>query len=92
MENKNNSSNEEVPIEIPSEQLSSDVLSAVVESFIQREGTDYGAVEISMEKKSEQIHKQIKRGDVKIVFDQTTETVSLMTANDFKRFITRRSL
>ncbi|OYZ16236.1 MAG: hypothetical protein B7Y39_15815, partial [Bdellovibrio sp. 28-41-41] len=46
---------------------------------------DYGVVEVGFDKKKSQIQKQIDRGDVKIVYDQSTETVSLLTANDFMK-------
>jgi uncharacterized protein len=77
----------EIPIEIPPEKLSAEIMAAIIEDFIQREGTDYGLVEISAEKKLEQILKQIKRGDVKVVFDQTAESVSLITKRDFEKLI-----
>ena len=75
----------EKPIEISPEQISEQALSGIIENFILREGTDYGIVEVSFEKKSEQIRKQIQKGDIKIVFDQTSETVSLLTSTDFRR-------
>ncbi|MBL7546153.1 MAG: YheU family protein [Bdellovibrionaceae bacterium] len=73
----------EVPIEIYPNQLSSDALNGIIENFILREGTDYGVVEVALDQKKSQILKQISRGDVKIVFDQSTETVSLLTTIDF---------
>lgn len=72
---------------MPSEQLSQEALAGIIENFIQREGTDYGAVEISSEKKSEQIRKQIERGDIKIVFDLNTETLNLLTKTQFNRLM-----
>ncbi len=75
----------EIPIEITPSQLSSDALNGIIENFILREGTDYGVVEVDFDKKKSQIQKQIDRGDVKIVFDQSTETVSLLTATDFRK-------
>jgi uncharacterized protein len=76
---------QEVPIEIAPNQLSSEALNGIIENFILREGTDYGVVEVDFDKKKSQIQKQIDRGDVKVVFDQTTETVSLITASDFRK-------
>lgn len=77
----------EQPIEIPFDKLSSDALAGVIENFIQREGTDYGAVEISYEKKAERVLKQIEKGDIKIVFDLESETLTLLTKNDFKKLM-----
>ena len=75
----------EKPLEISAEQISEELLVAIIESFIQREGTDYGAIEASLDTKLRQVKKQIESGDVKIVFEQSTETVSLITARDFNK-------
>jgi uncharacterized protein YheU (UPF0270 family) len=77
----------ETPIAIPSESLSEEALAGIIENFIQREGTDYGVTEASYETKSSQIRKQIARGDIKIVFDKVSESVSLLTARDFNRLL-----
>ncbi len=79
--------NPESPIEILPEHLSEEAMAGIVENFILREGTDYGLVEISYEKKAEQIRKQIYKGEIKIVFDQSTETVSLLPIRNFKKLI-----
>jgi uncharacterized protein YheU (UPF0270 family) len=78
---------QEVPIEITPEQISEEALNGIIEHFILREGTDYGAVEVSLEAKMRQVRKQIEKGDIKIVYDQSAETVSLLTARDFKNRI-----
>lgn len=75
---------EELPLEISPENLSPEAFDGVIQNFILREGTDYGLVEVSYEAKVEQVRKQIKSGAVRIVFDLTTETVSLLTDRDFK--------
>lgn len=66
------------PVEIPSENLSAEALNGIIEAFVLREGTDYGAVEVSFERKKEQLLKQIKRGEGRIVFDPNTESVTLL--------------
>lgn len=73
------------PIEVPAEQISSDALQGIIESFILREGTDYGREEVSHESKITQIRKQLSRGDIKIVFDPNTESVTLMTKRDWDK-------
>ncbi len=74
------------PLEIPAEALSDDALRGVIDNFIQREGTDYGAAEISYDSKVNQVHRQIAQGLVKIVFDPNIESVSLMTTIEWKKF------
>lgn len=71
------------PLEIPLEALSEDALHGIIENFIQREGTDYGVHEVALETKVSQIRKQLSRGDVKVVFDPNTESVTLLTKNEW---------
>ena len=73
------------PLEIPFETLSPEALDGVIDSFAQREGTDYGNVEVSADKKREQLHRQLEKGDIKIVYDPSSESVTVMTLNDWKR-------
>lgn len=75
----------QAPVEIPQEALSADALRGIIESFILREGTDYGREEVSLEKKVEQIERQLAKGDIKIVFDPETETVGLVTLKEWKK-------
>lgn len=70
-------------VEIPMESVSADALHGLVESYVLREGTDYGAAEVSLEAKISQVLKQLKRGDVKIVFDPASESFDLLTAREF---------
>lgn len=72
------------PVEVPIDALSAELLDAIIESFILREGTDYGSVEFSLETKLKQVRQQIEKGDVRIVFDPATESVNLMTDREFK--------
>ena len=65
------------PLEIPPEALSSEALAGVVESFVLREGTEYGAREYSLEEKCAQVLAQLKRGEARILYDPNTETVTL---------------
>ena len=63
---------------VPFQQLSRDALMGVIEEFVNREGTDYGLVEVSFEVKCEQVMAQIKQGDVVIVFDHDSQSVGVM--------------
>ena len=64
---------------VPIENLSEDALRKIVEEFILREGTDYGAVEYSLESKVSQVLKQLQRGDAALVCDDQTETIDIVT-------------
>jgi uncharacterized protein YheU (UPF0270 family) len=62
---------------VPYTELAADLLHAVVESFVLREGTDYGAREYSLEDKVSHVIAQLKRGEAQIVFDTESETVGV---------------
>lgn len=64
-------------MDIPSSALAPDVLRALVEEFITREGTDYGEREASFEAKVNQVLRLLEAGKAKIVFDPETESVDL---------------
>lgn len=73
------------PIEIPMTALSEDALAELIESFVLKEGTDYGATEVSLATKVRQIRTQLEREDIKIVFDAESESVTLLTKADFAK-------
>jgi uncharacterized protein len=64
-------------MEIPADQLNPDVLNAIAEDFVTREGTDYGDVDVSLEEKVAQVLSQIKQGQAVIRFDPKTETCGI---------------
>ena len=65
------------PVVVPYTELAPDLLHAVVESYVLREGTDYGEKEFSLEDKVLHVIGQLKRGEARIVFDPETESVSI---------------
>lgn len=64
-------------MEIPADQLSPEALQAIIEEFVTREGTEYGASPVALATKVAQVEQQIRRGEVMITFDPRTETVDL---------------
>ena len=72
---------------IPHDQLSPDTLRGLVEEFITRDGTDYGEHEISLAQKVTQVERQLARGEVVIVFDPASESVSLLTRRDAQHLL-----
>ena len=69
-------------VKIPHVQLSSEALQGVIEEFVTRDGTDYGEIEVSLETKISQVLEQIKSGKAVIVFDQKTETCTILKSDD----------
>tara|TARA_R110001592_G_scaffold145709_3_gene369343 strand:+ start:1238 stop:1444 length:207 start_codon:yes stop_codon:yes gene_type:complete len=66
-------------MQIPFEQLSADTLTAILEEYASREGTEYGEVDYSLAQKVSMLRKQLERGDIGISFDTETETCSLIS-------------
>ena len=73
------------PIVVPHTELAADVLRAVVESFVLREGTDYGEREYSLDEKVARVIRQLERGEAHIVFDPDTESVDIAVRRDVGR-------
>ena len=78
-------------IEVSPSALSRDALRALVEEFVTRDGTDYGAIERTLEAKVGDVLRQIERGEVCIVFDPDTETTTLVPAAQRETEIPARS-
>jgi uncharacterized protein YheU (UPF0270 family) len=75
---------------IPVCKLSAEALDGVIKEFISRNGTDYGAIEASMETKITQVEDKLKNGLAVLVFDDETETTNILLADDpmLKKFDT----
>ena len=71
------------PIDVPLDALSPSALRGLVEEFINREGTDYGLVERTLEEKVRDVMRQLERREAKIVFDPETRSATVV--------VTRRS-
>jgi len=65
-------------VTVPYTELAQELLHAVVESYVLREGTDYGEREFSLQEKVAHVISQLKRGEARIVFDPDTESVSII--------------
>jgi uncharacterized protein YheU (UPF0270 family) len=66
------------PVDVPYTELAPDLLQAVIESFVLREGTDYGEREFSLQDKVARVVAQLKRGDAKILFDPESDSVTIV--------------
>lgn len=66
------------PVEIPAERLPAETLRALIEEFVTRDGTDYGGSEKSTDQKVEDVMRQLRRREVRIVFDPQTQTANIV--------------
>lgn len=73
------------PVEVPWTALSPDALRGVIDSFVLREGTDYGARELAHEEKVARVMAGLERGEVRILFDPQTASVTLLEAAGRRR-------
>ncbi|WP_035242046.1 YheU family protein [Desulfobacter vibrioformis] len=67
---------------IPWDQLSPEALHGVVEEFVTRDGTDYGEVEMPLGTKIAQVMAQLRSGKAVIVFDQETDSGTILRSDD----------
>jgi len=67
----------EDPVEIPYDALAPDTLARVIESFVLREGTDYGEREVSLDQKIAEVLAQLKRGEARILFEPESGTITI---------------
>lgn len=74
-------------VEVPWQQVAADTLDNLVAEFVHREGTDYGESEVPLARKVAQVHEQLRRGEVLILFDPASETVNLVTRAQWRELL-----
>ena len=67
-----------LPIGVPYGELSEESLLGVIESFVLREGTDYGESDVAFETKVLQVRRQLERREAEIVYDPNTESIGIV--------------
>ena len=68
---------------IPLEQINEETLTAIIEDFILREGTDYGVIDASKADKIAQVKLQLKQGSAVIVYSELHESVNILPREQF---------
>ncbi|WP_428944871.1 YheU family protein [Pantoea sp. FN060301] len=63
---------------IPWKELDAETLDNLIESFVLREGTDYGEQERSLEQKVKDVRRQLSSGEAVLVWSELHETVNIM--------------
>jgi len=66
------------PVNVSYKDLSASALKGVIESYVLREGTDYGERDVSFETKVAQVRRQLESGEAVIVFDPASESVDIV--------------
>ncbi len=65
---------------IPPEALAAETLAAVIEEFVTREGTEYGAQEVPLARKVDQVRRQLERGEAWLLYDPETGSCNILPA------------
>ncbi|CAO98233.1 YheU family protein [Erwinia tasmaniensis] len=68
---------------IPWKELDPATLDSLIESFVLREGTDYGEHERSLEQKVADVRRQLSSGEVVLVWSELHESVNIMPRGQF---------
>ena len=64
-------------IRIAPDDLSAEALTGVIETFVLREGTDYGHRDYTLAEKCAAVREQLGRGEVELWFDPDHQVVHL---------------
>ncbi|WP_455818409.1 YheU family protein [Pseudomonas cerasi] len=69
---------------IPWKDLDTETLDNLIESFVLREGTDYGEQERSLKQKVDDVRRQLNSGEVVLVWSELHESVNIMPRGLFR--------
>ena len=70
---------------VPYERLPETTLKRMIEEFVTRDGTDYGLEEMPLEKRVENVMRQLRKGETLIVYDEESESANLMTREQLRQ-------
>ncbi len=68
----------EKPVEVPHSELAPETLRALAEEFVTRDGTDYGAIEKTLDEKVAGLMHELATGKAKIFYESETETINIV--------------
>jgi len=63
---------------VPYTRLAPETLRRLAAEYVTRDGTDYGAIERTLEEKVDRLLRQLERGEAAIVYDEATETINIV--------------
>ena len=71
---------------VPFEQLTPEALTGVLESYVSREGTDYGHKQpLTLSEKVDQIRSQLEEGTAVLVFDTVHQSCNIIPRHELPR-------
>jgi uncharacterized protein YheU (UPF0270 family) len=67
-------------VDVPLDRINPDILRKLVEEFVTREWSDLADSDCTFEEKIEQVLLQLNNNRIKVVFDLTSETCNIVSA------------
>ena len=74
-----------VALKIPFAELEEDVLEALLQEIVTRNGTDYGEVEISQDQQVRQIRHLLETNQVVLYWNSQIQSASILSIEEFSR-------
>lgn len=68
---------------IPYQSLPAETLISIIEAFVLKEGTEYGAEDVNLEEKIEQVKQQLIKEEAVIVYSELHQTVNILPSDQF---------
>jgi len=68
----------ETGVEVPYERIAPETLRNLIQEFVTRDGADWGERGCTLDDKVEQVLRQLKSRQVKVVFDLTSQTANIV--------------
>ena len=65
-------------IKIPIESLDRSIIFSIIEEFVLREGTDYGAYEVNFQSKIDEIYRKLESDEYSISYDESTDSCTII--------------
>jgi uncharacterized protein len=78
-------SEQQEPIPIPHRELSPEALRGVLESFVLREGTEYGEHDVSLDEKVSQVLLQLERGEAQVIYHPGLESIDIIVSKPVRK-------
>lgn len=69
---------------IPWQELATETLENLIESYVLREGTDYGSHEKSLQDKVDDVKRQLVSGEIVLVWSELHESINFMPNSQFR--------
>ncbi|OOV88542.1 YheU family protein [Oceanospirillum linum] len=79
-------------IDVPYRDISPDALQGLLEDFVTRQGYDTTEVDVGLEDWVQQVRQQLVKGELTIVFDPVTESVTILTKPEYRKRVQEADL